>query len=442
MSRLLGALGLLALLACFVCPSGCDGGREPEEAGDGAGPPPGVGSVDPGPPPPPPNDAYELADGDVLFEALTNLGARPADVARLVAAAREVYDLARVRAGNRIEYRLAEDGSLEYFRYDIDPENYFEAEPGEEGFAVRAVEIPFDLSLETLGLTLTTCLYCDAEEAGWDANVLWQISEKVFAWEIDFFTDIREGDTLAVLVERKDLASGAVRYGRVLASIAKVDGRFHAGVLFETDDGEGYYDLEGHSLRRPFLRSPLQYTRISSRFTYRRRHPILRVVRPGLGVDFAAPSGTPVRASADGAVIFKGRNGGFGNFVKLRHANRYETWYGHLRSYARGLRTGQRVRQGQVIGYVGSTGLSTGPHLDYRMRHRGRMINPLQARFQPGPPLPDDALPAFRARAREVLEPLEAPADEMARLIDEPAGGAPDESPGAVSEGTAGQGGP
>lgn len=371
-------------------------------------------------PVPDPNLEYVLQPGDTLFDTLVRLNITPADVDRLVNAGREAYDLGRVRDGRRIEYRLNADGQLEYFRYDIDAEKYFEAEKTVDGYRAEVVEIPFTMSLVPLHLTLTNCLYCDADTESWDPNVLWQLADNIFAWTVDFYTDIREGDEFWALVECKQLETGAKVWGKVAGAAALVDNEFQAGVWQETGEQGDYYDLAGRSMRRPFLRSPLKYNRISSGFTYNRRHPILKTVRPHLGVDFAAPSGTPVRAAADGTVIFKGRNGGFGNFLKLRHAGRYETWYGHLKSYARGLKKGQKVAQGQVIGYVGSTGLSTGPHLDYRMSHQGKMVNPLKQKYLPGKPLPKEYGDQFRAQARGLLETLDVPQKRWAELLKDP----------------------
>ena len=322
---------------------------------------------------------------------------------------------------------------MTYFRYEIDPDRYFEATPSESGYDAAVVEIPYTESIETLTLTLTDCLYCDAEQAGWDPNVLWQLAEDVYAWDIDFDMDIRPGDTFAVSAVRQGPGerNRALRprpgRGRENQRRAAPGDLLRLHRLQGRGEGRLLRPRRAVAAAPVFCARPLKYRRISSRFTYRRRHPILRTVRPHLGVDFAAPSGTIVRAAADGTVIFRGRNGGFGNFIKLRHANDYETWYGHLKGYAKGIVRGRKVKQGQVIGYVGTTGLSTGPHLDYRMKHRGTMVNPLTQKFLPGKPLPADQMDRFRETAAGVLIPLGLPEVEAAKLAPDTTEPAPDE---------------
>jgi murein DD-endopeptidase MepM/ murein hydrolase activator NlpD len=205
-----------------------------------------------------------------------------------------------------------------------------------------------------------------------------------------------------------------VDYGRILAAQYISDGEVITGIGFQDGKGFAYFDLEGRSLKKAFLRSPLHFTRISSGFTHRRRHPILGGVRPHLAVDYAAPTGTPVWAVADGYVQFAGRNRGNGIQVVLRHRSGYRTYYNHLSRIARGVRGGVRVTQKQVIGYVGSTGLSTGPHLDYRVSQHGRFVNPLSERFIPGKPIAKAERGAFPQRAHALVERLEKAAPSSA----------------------------
>ncbi|HET6797966.1 MAG TPA: peptidoglycan DD-metalloendopeptidase family protein [Gemmatimonadales bacterium] len=202
-------------------------------------------------------------------------------------------------------------------------------------------------------------------------RLAWDLAD-VYAWQIDFTRDIQPGDRFQVVYQRLVSEDGEVRFGRVLASDLTISGKSLTAVRF---GGNGrialYYDAEGNSLRRAFLRAPVEFRRISSRFASARFHPILGLTRRHEGTDYAAAPGTPVMAAGDGVVLRAGRGGGYGNLIELRHLNGITTRYGHLRGFARGIRAGMRVQQGQVIGYVGSTGLATGPHLHYEFRVGG-----------------------------------------------------------------------
>jgi len=274
---------------------------------------------------------------------------------------------------------------------------------------------------------------------GWTASEVFRAGDRillawdladVFAWQVDFTRDIRPGDRFRVLVERRESEEGEVRYGRILAGDLTVNGSRFTAFRFEGEDGAtGFYDAEGRSLRRAFLLAPVQFRRISSRMSSARRHPILGTVRRHQGIDYAANAGTPVMAAGNGVVRSRGWSGGYGNLVEIRHANGITTRYGHLRGFAKGLSVGDRVDQGQVIGYVGSTGLSTAPHLHYEFRVNGVPRNPRNADFGSGDPVPPQQLAAFDAE-RSRLNLLMAiprtfvatgPADD--RVVSEPAAG-------------------
>lgn len=232
---------------------------------------------------------------------------------------------------------------------------------------------------------------------------------EVFAWDFDFASQSRAGDTFAMLYEKRYEGGGFAGYGRVLAGHYQTGEQRRLALYFEDQTGHGdYYGPGGLSVRRHFLRAPLEYTRISSRYTRSRLHPILGIWRPHYGVDYAAPTGTPVWAVADGEIVFRGWKGGFGRLVELRHRDGYVSFYGHLSGFAAGQRTGQQVSQKDVIGYVGSTGLSTGPHLDYRLQRHGRFVDPLQVRLAEGRPIPRTERWRFEVQKAERLARLDA----------------------------------
>jgi len=238
-------------------------------------------------------------------------------------------------------------------------------------------------------------------------RLAWDLAD-VYAWEVDFTRDLRPGDRFVILVQRMVNDEGEVRLGDVLAGDLTISGRRLTAFRFENGAGRsGFYDGDGRSLRRAFLMAPLEFRRVSSRFSYSRRHPILGIVRRHEGTDFAAAPGTAVRAAADGVVLRAGWSEGYGNLVELRHRNGITTRYGHLGRFANGIRPGSRVEQGETIGFVGETGLATGPHLHYEFRVNGVARDPRSVPVDPGDPVPSGDRAAFdreRVRLAAVLD--------------------------------------
>lgn len=235
----------------------------------------------------------------------------------------------------------------------------------------------------------------------------------IYAWTIDFF-GLRKGDSIRVFYEMQYVDSTAIGVGQVFAANFYHGGQWQEAYLYQVPDSlqnrfpnvSGYYDGTGRSLRKAFLKAPLNYRRISSHFTYARKHPIFKTVRPHTGVDYAAPKGTPVVSIGDGTVIFKAYNGGGGNTVKIRHNATYTTAYLHLNGYAKDIQVGKHVKQGQVIGYVGSTGHSTGPHLDFRVWKNGTPVDPLKMQSPPADPVPDQLRDDFLQTINEYRKHL------------------------------------
>jgi murein DD-endopeptidase MepM/ murein hydrolase activator NlpD len=222
-----------------------------------------------------------------------------------------------------------------------------------------------------------------------------QLSD-IFAWDIDFTTDLRDGDTFKIVVEALYLDGEFKKYGDILAAEFVNNGETYRAYRFEHNGKAGYYDEEGKSLRKAFLKAPLSFRRISSGFSLGRFHPILKIYRPHHGLDYAAPAGTPVSAMGDGTVIFAGKKGQYGNLVIIRHPNGYKTYYGHLSKFGKDIKKGTKVEQGQIIGYVGSTGLATGPHLHYELRIRNRPVNPVTVKSLKGTSIPEKLMAEFR----------------------------------------------
>jgi murein DD-endopeptidase MepM/ murein hydrolase activator NlpD len=232
------------------------------------------------------------------------------------------------------------------------------------------------------------------KENGTDPNLANELSE-IFAWTVDFF-GIQKGDSYKIIYEQLRVDGEVIGIGEVHSAILNHMGQIHYAFLFGIGDQSDYYDENGGSMMRTFLKAPLRFRRISSRFSYSRYHPVLKVRRPHTGVDYAASAGTPVYTVGDGMVIQKGWDSkGGGNFVKIKHNGTYTTVYMHLSGFARGLKTGQYVKQGDLIGYVGSTGLATGPHLDFRFYRNGKPIDPLKVKSPPAEPVDSTYLETF-----------------------------------------------
>jgi murein DD-endopeptidase MepM/ murein hydrolase activator NlpD len=322
----------------------------------------------------------------------------PAAVHALVEAARPVYDLARVSAGRPFGLALGPDGLVAAFSYGIDELRTLRVRRVGDELRADILSRQYETRVDAVSGVIESSLFGAVADAG-EADQLALDLAEIFAWDVDFNTEIQRGDSFKVLVEKQALDGRFVRYGRILAAEFVRGERALRAIRFASSRGDGYYAPDGTPLRKAFLRSPLRFTRISSRFSSARRHPVLDLVRAHKGVDYAAPAGTPVAASGAGVVAAAGWQGQLGRAVRVRHPNGYETIYGHLSRVL--VRPGQRVSQGDTIGAVGSTGLASGAHLHYGMRRDGRHVNPLTIQSPPAEPVADGERDAFLALAAE-----------------------------------------
>ncbi len=302
----------------------------------------------------------------------------------------------RIKGGT---YRLITDvrGELVKFIYEASPTEIYELEREGQGYVAQKKPVSLDTRLVRVAGEIRSSLFEAMDEAG-EQDVLTIAFADILAWEIDFYKDVREGDQFRIVVEKVYKGEQFIQYGTIHAVEYQRGEKVIRGIRYQ----DGYFNENGISLKKAFLKAPLKFSRISSRFSRGRIHPILGGVRPHYGIDYASPSGTPIWAVADGVVASCGWNSGFGNQVILRHTNGYTTYYGHLSAFGRGIRRGMRVKQQQVIGYVGSTGLSTGPHLDYRLTKNGQFRNPLKESFIPGVPIEKKGMEGFRQRSAEM----------------------------------------
>jgi murein DD-endopeptidase MepM/ murein hydrolase activator NlpD len=316
--------------------------------------------------------------GETFYEIGSRHGLSAQDILRISEAAKPVFDLSRAKAGQIIDVWLGrKDGKVERISFHLSAKEVLHIiRMGDEFFSSLALSATLSIPTVITG-AVSSCFYESALERGLPSELAMEFAD-IFAWDIDFLVDIRPGDSFHAIFDRHYTKGNCVGHGKMIAAKFVNQERLHESFYFiDTDGRAGYYDRDGKSLRKAFLKSPLRYRRISSYFSSRRFHPILKIYRPHYGVDYAAPAGTPVESVGDGRVTFIGWKTGYGRYIRVRHNHVFQTGYGHLSRFARGLKKGSKVRQGDVIGYVGSSGLATGPHLDFSMIRNGRFVNPL-----------------------------------------------------------------
>lgn len=321
----------------------------------------------------------------------------------IVRAAREGFDIRRLRAGRTYRVYLDDEDLPLLFRYQADRQTAWLVARTDEGWTARVVTIPYRTRARYVRAEIHGSLEGSLARTPLGRAGAVDVARKVadlFAWDVDFAVDLRPGDRVDLVLQERRLEDEVVGYGDILAAELSVRGVPFRAVRFERQAGAvSYFTPDGDSIRRAFLRSPVRYTRISSRFTRRRYHPILKVNRPHRGVDYVAPPGTPVQATSDGLVTFAGRGGQAGNYVKIRHGGSYTSWYLHLSRFADRIRVGREVVQGEVIGYVGKTGLATSHHLHYQLsRSDGTFVDPLSVQAPAADPVPDGEWGAFAAQ--------------------------------------------
>jgi murein DD-endopeptidase MepM/ murein hydrolase activator NlpD len=288
-----------------------------------------------------------------------------------------------------------ERNNIQSMHYGIDSTSFLEVTRSLEGFRAEKVDIEYTKKVGSLFILIKDNLIQSMPNTHREYLKLALKLSDIYAWDIDFSSDIRDGDYVKMIVEELWAGGVFIGYGDILAAEFLNKGTIYKAYRFEYDGRVDYFDKNGKSLRKTLLRSPLRFKYISSYFSKRRFHPILRIYRPHLGVDYAAPVGTPVSAAGDGVVVFAGYKGQYGKMVRIRHRGGLETYYGHLSRIPKRIKKGIKVSQGDIIGYVGSTGLSTGPHLDYRIKLNGRFVNPLKVQLPRGKAIPASMRPEF-----------------------------------------------
>lgn len=356
--------------------------------------------------------AVRVEPGDTL-ETLFMSGGLPREQAVLVAREfSKTVDPRKLRLGDTVRFHHASDNSLRAIELKVTGWGSVTARFDGERFDVQSNELPERSEEIVVEGTVTSSLYEAIRESGESPQLVASLVE-VFQWDVDFFR-LRKGDSFRLVVEKRFVGDDHVGYGPILAAHFTHNGSSSEAYRFEQGGIAGYYGRDGNPIKKQFLRAPLKYTRITSGFSKRRFHPVLQRFRPHYGVDYGAPTGTPVMSTADGVVVFAGFDRGEGNYVRIRHNSRIETSYLHLSRFAKGIKRGTRVEQGDVIGYVGATGLATGPHLDYRVSDGGKWLNPQQLKSITADPLRGESLRRFRTTIARHLSRMQQPDAEVA----------------------------
>ena len=355
--------------------------------------------------------------GQMFAGSLAEMGVAPEAIGGILSAAGAVFNFRHFRAGNEIGVGRSVMGELRAVEYRIDPEHELWVAPQQGAFHAEIKPIPITLNEAGVTGRVEDSLFNAVRDAGERPELALELAD-IFGWDLDFNTDTRPGDTFRVVVEKKRYANGTLAlYGRILMAEYVNAGHRYQAVLFHDAEGHpAYYGADGKALKKAFLRSPLQFhAPITSHFSYSRFHPILKIYRPHLGIDYGAPEGSPVQTIGNGRVIFAGRAGGEGNMVRIRHTNGYETMYLHLSRIL--VRQGQQVAQGQRIGLVGHTGLATGPHLDFRIKQNGTFRNFETLRLPPAEPVSHGQMPEFIAQRDRWVALLPAGGAQVAQAI-------------------------
>ena len=347
-------------------------------------------------------DSLEMREGKVksgqfFSNLLGSLGITQKDAYDLTLACDSVFDVRTLRVDNAYRAYYGSDASVKYLVYDRDRASsiVFDCTPP---YGAWVYEKPVSVESRYADVTINSSLWNDMRDAGVSPLLILSLSD-IYAWTIDFF-GLQKGDRFRVLYDEKMCDGEVLAVDTVRYAVFSHGGEDLPMVMYnQRDSGNIWWNEKGESMRKAFLKAPLQYSRISSGFSYARKHPVTRKVQPHTGVDYAAPKGTPVMSIGDGTVTSVKYEGAGGNTVRIRHNSVYSTAYLHLSKYASGLKAGQRVRQGEVIGYVGSTGRSTGPHLDFRVWKNGTPMNPLKMDSPPAEPIKEENRPAFEAAA-------------------------------------------
>ncbi|NHO85305.1 peptidoglycan DD-metalloendopeptidase family protein [Pseudoteredinibacter isoporae] len=340
--------------------------------------------------------------GDNLSLIFKRAGLNDSDLHELISSCKEAKQLKRLHPGQAIDFHIAE-GQLQELRYQTDQLSSANFRRDDASFIAETLTREPDLKPSYHEGTINSSLFLAGQNAGLSDALIMEMAN-IFGWDVDFVLDIRQGDSFRVMYDEKYLDGKHIGNGPILAAEFTNKDKTFKAVRYTHENGSShYYTPDGDSMRKEFLRTPVDFARISSHFNLRRKHPVLNRIRAHKGTDYAAPRGTPIRAAGDGKVVHAGRKGGYGKAVILKHGGAYKTLYAHMSRYGKGIKNGKRVKQGQIIGYVGSTGLATGPHLHYEFHVNGRVRNPVTVKLPKARSIPKAEAERFKKLTQPML---------------------------------------
>ena len=349
-----------------------------------------------------------VENGDTLSTVFAKVGLSATTLHDVLNSSKEAKQLTRLKVGQALEFNLNTDGQLESLHSKLSDLESIALTKSEKGFSFKRELVKPEVQTTYSHGVINSSLFLSAKRAGLSHSLTMDLAN-VFGYDIDFAMDIREGDEFELIYEKKVVNGKQVGTGNILSARFTNRGKTYTAVRYTNKQGNSsYYSATGESMRKAFIRTPVDFARISSRFSTGRRHPVLNKIRAHKGVDYAAPRGTPIKAAGDGRITLAGRHGGYGNAVIIQHGQRYRTLYAHMNGFAKGIRSGGNVKQGQIIGYIGTTGLSTGPHLHYEFQVNGVHVDPLSQKL----PMADPIASSEKARFMQLSKPLMAQMDK------------------------------
>lgn len=368
-------------------------------------------------PPAPEWKNVTVNSGDTLSVVFERIGLSATTLHAVINSSSDAKRFTRLKAGQVLDFKLDETGELAAIKSRINDLETLRLDREGDSYAFTSELITPDVRTQFAQGEITSSLFLAAQRAGMSHNLTMEMAN-IFGYDVDFARDIRQGDRFEVVYEELHVGDKRIGTNNILAARFSNRGKNFTAVRFTDKNGySSYYRADGTSLRKAFIRTPVEFARISSKFNPNRRHPVLNKIRAHNGVDYAAATGTPIKATGDGRIVHVGRKGGYGNTIVVQHGQKYKTLYAHMSRYANNLRQGSNVSQGQIIGYVGMTGLATGPHLHYEFLVNGRHVNPLGIDLPVADPVPQNERTAFMAISNKMMASLDQNSDtQMAQL--------------------------
>lgn len=349
---------------------------------------------------------FTIQNGDNLSILFKRAGLNDRSIYELFSDAKDAKDLRNIRPGQKMAF-LVENGQLQGLNYIIDELNSLNFTRDIKGFSGKEIILTPDVKFAFRQASIDSSLYMAGKRAGMPSNLTMELAN-IFGWDIDFALDIKKGDSFKVMYEEQFLDGKRIGTGKIMAAEFTNSGKTFQAVRYTDKQGaSNYYTPDGRGMHKAFLRTPIEFARISSHFSLNRKHPVLHVIRAHKGTDYAAVRGTPIRATGNGKIAFAGRKGGYGNCIVIQHGQGIETLYGHMNAFAKGMKHGARVSQGDVIGYVGSTGLASGPHLHYEFHVNGQVRNPVTVPLPKSIGIEKTELARFNETTRPLIAKLD-----------------------------------